>query len=107
MMPELRVRHQPCLKPRRRPREAEGRKDHERHRRQQRQKGAQRAESERRPATDETEVPLHAATGLAELMLRAHPAHVLCAALYCFVPTLLSMPGLFTHLTSPPQPRNP
>src|SRR3546814_6112819 len=77
MMPELRVRHQPCLKPRRRPREAEGRKDHERHRRQQRQKGAQRAESERRPATDEIEVPLHAATGLAEIMIRASPAHVL------------------------------
>src|SRR3546814_20341080 len=75
------VRHQPCLKPRRRPREAEGRKDHERHRRQQRQKGAQRAESERRPATDEIEVPLHAATGLAEIMIRASPAHVLCAAL--------------------------
>src|SRR3546814_13159387 len=71
------------------------------------QKGAQRAESERRPATDEIEVPLHAATGLAEIMIRASPAHVLCAALDCFVATLLAMTGLFNTSSLRAQRSNP
>src|SRR3546814_20629528 len=95
MMPELRVRHQPCLKPRRRPREAEGRKDHERNRRQQRQKGAQRAESERRPATDEIQVTLHPATGLAEIMIRASPPHAHGASMDRFVRPLPPLTRLF------------
>src|SRR3546814_9662352 len=57
MMPEMAMRQQPDLEPRRRARAAEGGKDDERHRRQQRQERADRAESQRSPASDQIEMP--------------------------------------------------
>src|SRR3546814_11599304 len=50
MMPEMRVGKQPLFQPRRRAREAEGGEDDERHRRQQRQKSADRTKAQRSPA---------------------------------------------------------
>src|SRR3546814_4822579 len=40
-------------------------------------------------------------------MLRASPAHVLCAALDCFVATLLAMTGLFNTASLRAQRSNP
>src|SRR3546814_17827439 len=59
MMPEMRVGKQPLFQPRRRAREAEGGEDDERHRRQQRQKSADRTKAQRSPARDQIEMPFH------------------------------------------------
>src|SRR3546814_6778298 len=67
MMPERRVGKQPLFQPRRRAREAEGGEDDERHRRQQRQKSADRTKAQRSPARDQIEMPFHAGAGLADL----------------------------------------
>src|SRR3546814_5422796 len=76
MMPEMRVGKQPLFQPRRRAREAEGGEDDERHRRQQRQKSADRTKAQRSPARDQIEMPFPAGAGLADLSRPIGRAHV-------------------------------